>query len=177
MRYELTKEKYLSEKELAELTRVLERFKDRDPRNCNLLFLALHTGARASEILNITRKDFDSDDGSVYIRSLKGGRDREIPIPRWLVKRLAGMPPNEDGRLFSINYCRFKQVWWLYRPAKKKLHSLRHTFALNLYNRTKDLMIVKVALGHNSVATTMIYLDYHYTKNELRRAILGGTNR
>lgn len=177
MRYELTKEKYLSTNEFADLVRVLERWKDRDPRNCNLLFLAIHTGARASEVLNITRKDFDSDEGFVHIRTLKGGRDREIPLPKWLVRRLAGMPPSECGRLFPITYNRFKQIWWLYRPCKKKLHSLRHTFALNLYNKTKDLRLVKAALGHNSVATTMIYLDYHYTRHEMKRAILGNSGR
>lgn len=172
-RYEMTKQKYLLDCEQKELERLLERWKDRDPRNCNLLWMALHTGARASEILNITREDFDPKEATVFIHGLKGSDNREIPIPRWLAKRLEKMVPAEDGRLFPISYDRFKQIWWMYRPVKKKLHSLRHTFAINVYRKRHNVKAVQMALGHRDWANTMIYANYQYKMNEFRREILG----
>jgi site-specific recombinase XerD len=36
-------------------------------------------------------------------------------------------------------------------------HSLRHLFATNLYNETKDIVLVREALGHRSIQTTLRY--------------------
>lgn len=171
-RYELKKEKYLSDAEQLALNSTLEKFQDKDSRNCTLLWLALHTGARASELLNITASDLDFAEETVYIKGLKDSDDREIPLPPWLFKRVKALAP-DVGRVFPISYPRFHQIWLDYRPAKKKLHSLRHTFAINFYRREKDILILKVALGHRSLANTMIYSQYQYKTSELRRAILG----
>jgi integrase/recombinase XerC len=54
----------------------------------------------------------------------------------------------------------------------KKFHSLRHTFAIELYQKTKDLRLVQVALGHRNITNTMIYADYVYSQQELRKLIL-----
>jgi integrase len=172
-RYELTKPKYLLDDEQAALVTLLERWKDRDSRNCTLLWMALHTGARASEILNITREDFCPKEGTVFIRGLKNSNNREIPLPRWLAKRLDEIVPGEGGRLFPIGYDRFKQIWWMYRPVKKKLHSLRHTFAINVYRKRHNIKVVQIALGHRNWNNTMIYANYQYGTSEMRKEILG----
>jgi integrase/recombinase XerD len=36
-------------------------------------------------------------------------------------------------------------------------HSLRHTFAADLYRKTRNICIVQEALGHADLSTTMIY--------------------
>ena len=36
-------------------------------------------------------------------------------------------------------------------------HALRHSFATALYRRTEDVLLVKEALGHRSVASTVVY--------------------
>jgi integrase len=74
--------------------------------------------------------------------------------------------------LFPITYNRLRQIWDLYRPVQKKFHSLRHTFAIQLYKKTKDIRLVQVALGHRNVMNTMIYADYVYSQTELRKLIL-----
>ena len=75
-------------------------------------------------------------------------------------------------RIFPISYIRFHQIWDKYRPCHKKLHSLRHTFAIRLYKKTKDIRLVQFALGHRNIANTMIYADYVYSQEELKKLIL-----
>jgi site-specific recombinase XerD len=36
-------------------------------------------------------------------------------------------------------------------------HSLRHTFATKLYKRTGDVLLVREALCHRSISSTLIY--------------------
>ncbi len=172
-RYALNKNKYLLEAEVDRLQYILESFKDKDSRNCTLLWTLLHTGARAQEALNLRREDLNTYEQSVFIRGLKGSNDREIPLPSWLFKRLESeLKNNESDLIFSITYNRLRQIWDIYRPVHKKLHALRHTFAIRLFKKTKDLRLIQVALGHRNITNTMIYADYIYSQEELRRLIL-----
>ena len=40
---------------------------------------------------------------------------------------------------------------------RAKVHSLRHSFAASLYRRTGDVLLVKEALGHRSISSTLVY--------------------
>jgi integrase len=177
-RYALNKNRYLLEPEIERLNYILNSFKDKDPRNCTLLWVLLHSGARAQEVLNLKPEDLNTFDQSVFIRGIKGSNDREIPMPGWLFQRLekeagrAGAEKESTGTIFPITYNRLRQIWDLFRPVHKKLHGLRHTFAIRLYQKTKDIRLVQVALGHRNITNTMIYADYAYTQQELRKLIL-----
>ncbi len=172
-RYALNKNKYLLEPEVERLTYLLKSHIDRDPRNCLLLLLGLHTGARAQEILNLTKDDLNTYDRSVFIRGVKGSNDREIPLHSWLFDALEKYTRGiQSPKIFPITYNRLRQIWDFYRPINKKFHALRHTFAIRLYKKTKDLRLVQVALGHRNIMNTMIYADYMYSQEELRKLIL-----
>ncbi len=173
--YQLNKSKYLLSSELSELNRILSLFKEKDPRNTCLIELALSTGARASEILNLTWTDLDPEENTVFIKGLKGSNDREIPIKRSLFERLLDLKSVESkakDSVFKISYPRLVQIWSDYKPVNKKFHSLRHTFALNLYKKTRDLRLVQVALGHRNIQNTIVYAEYVYSTEELRKLIL-----
>lgn len=169
--YALNRNKYLLDPEFERLETILKSFIDRDPRNCLLIQLALQTGARAQELLNLDAKDLNEFEQSIFIRGIKNSNDREIPLRPQLYLLLKKHLPAE-GRLFPISYHRLYQIWQLYRPTPKKFHSLRHTFAIRLYKKTKDIRLVQVALGHRNITNTMIYADYLYSQQELRKLIL-----
>jgi integrase/recombinase XerC len=172
-RYALNKNKYLLEPEQERLEHILTSFANKDPRNCTLLWTCLHTGARAQEVLNLKMEDLNTYDETVFVRGLKGSNDRELPVPSWLfVRLLQEQARSKDQVLFPISYNRLRQIWEFYRPVHKKLHALRHTFAIRLYKKTKDLRLVQVALGHRNITNTMIYADYVYSQEELRKLIL-----
>lgn len=173
-RYALNKTKYLLPPEVDRLENILDSFMDKDFRNCLLLSLALRTGARAQELLNVKKSDFNFYEKSILIRGIKGSNDREIPLHSDFFKKLAEFVDsiNSSDLVFPITYNRFRQIWDHYRPVPKKLHALRHTFAIQLFKKTKDLRLVQVALGHRNIMNTMIYADYVYSQNELRKLIL-----
>jgi integrase len=176
-RYSLNKNKYLLSPEKERLEQILNQFSQKNLRDCLLLQLALKTGARAQELLNLQRSDLNTFDKSLYIRGIKGSNDRELPLSNPLFELFmrylnATEISSADQKIFPITYNRYRQIWEMYRPTHKKLHSLRHTFAIELYKKTKDIRLVQFALGHRNITNTMIYADYVYSQQELRKLIL-----
>ncbi len=185
-RYSLNKTKYLLDPEYDKLIYLLKSHIENDRRNCVLLLLALNIGARAQELLNIRWSDINEYDQTVFIKGIKNSNDRELPLPDWLFRELLkiksspGKPPKLGGAqlkispqlVFPITYNRLRQIWELYRPVNKKFHALRHTFAIRIYKKTKDIRLLQVALGHRNITNTMIYADYVYSQQELKKLIL-----
>lgn len=172
-RYSLNKNKYLLDPEVERLESLLSESRADCLRDSLILELALRTGARAQELLAIRRSDLNAYDETVFIRGIKGSNDRELPLPTPFFERLLRFA-NEQGaeRIFDIGYHRLRQIWTWYRPVPKKFHCLRHTFAIRLYRKTKDLRLVQVALGHRNITNTMVYADYVYSQQELKKLIL-----
>ena len=54
-----------------------------------------------------------------------------------------------------------------YKEKKLTPHTLRHTFATDLYRDTKDIKQIQKALGHSDLSTTMIYT--HLVDEDLQR--------
>jgi integrase/recombinase XerC len=181
--YIITHQKVLNKNELVALKRVCERhfplIKDR--RNAYIIILALECGLRASEVLGLTVHDFDPDEATIFIKSFKGSNARQLPIRPSLAREIKKytLESNEkDGwhqlpkslKLFDIAYHRLYQIWNYYTPNRDKtFHSLRHTFAVQMYTRTKDLKAVQLALGHRKIDNTMVYVDFVYNQTIMRK--------
>jgi integrase/recombinase XerC len=160
MNYSLTHEKFLSDFEVSRLESILQRFRSSNLRDVTLIRTALETGARAQEILNILPKDLDHERTRVFIRGLKKSSDRYIPVHLDLFDDIVTLTLGGSRPPFVVVYNTFRSIWLQYRPTKKKLHALRHTYAVRLYRETKDLMMVKHLLGHRNISNTIIYLDF-----------------
>jgi integrase len=50
-------------------------------------------------------------------------------------------------------------------------HDLRHSFAIRIYRKTRDLLLVQAALRHRSIASTTAYAR---TDDAAVRAAVGG---
>jgi integrase/recombinase XerC len=66
-----------------------------------------------------------------------------------------------------LNFARWLRQVGISRPFS--VHSLRHTFATRLYQRTGDLYLVQRALGHRQITTTEIYA--RVSDDSLRQAV------
>lgn len=171
----LNKSKFLQDDELKNLESTIHRQWDKEPRNAALLSLAFHSGARPSEILAIRKQDLNPQNNTVMFIGLKGSRIREIPIPHKLFQRLESLSKDlkPSDKIFPMALRTLQKVWDEYRPVPHKgIRSLRHTFALRLYIKTKDILLVKTALGHKSILNTMVYADYVYNQEELKKLLL-----
>ena len=176
--YCLTRKKFLSPDEQRHLTDAIDRNLKNPGRHAQALMLAvaLNTGGRAQEILNLRKLDFDPHARTLFLTGLKGSSDREIPLPQWLGNQLIGFSKGlmPQDRFFPICYNRLRQIWVFWRPAQKPFHCLRHTFAINVYTRTMDVRLLQLALGHKNIINTMIYVDFVYAQSELKKRLLGG---
>lgn len=161
--YFITARKYLSNIEYEQLkTRIENNWR----RDVLIIKLGLATGARAQELLNITHSDLNSIEQSVYIKGLKRSDDREIPIENTLFNALKALPLNET--LFNCSYSWLVKVWAKYTHGitDKPFKSTRHTYAMRLYEKTQDLLLVQAALGHREIGNTLVYAE-HFYKNQL----------
>lgn len=133
------------------------------PRERLMARLACEAGMRRAEVAACHRDDLIADhDGYSLIVHGKGGKQRVVPITNSLATeirsyRTAGhvFPGAIDGHL-SPNYVG-KMISRLL-PEGYSMHKLRHRYATRGYAATRDLFAVKEALGHESVATTQIYV-------------------
>lgn len=165
--------KFLSQAELENLFVTLEKFESSNFRDCVLIRLTYATGLRASEVLSIRWRDVDFSSESIWVEAKKGGKSRRLGLSVELfakLKRLMGDNLSRDNseRLFPITYQRFCQIWHMYRPAKKSLHSLRHTRAVEAYRISRDVKLVQQLLGHRDIRNTMVYLDFNYDLESIR---------
>ena len=137
-----------------------------------IITIFLFTGVRVSELLNIKFTDIqklDNDDIYKILINGKGSKQRYIYIKEdKIVKEFNFIKQNNSTQLlFTTN--RFKPLSRVgiynivtnkLRKAKidkKGVHILRHTFAKTLVSKNINLSTIKDLLGHENIATTMIY--------------------
>lgn len=169
----LTPDKFLSKEEEGRLLLCLEKWREEKLRDTTLFLFMLKTGARPSEALLLTWGDINVEDRSVYLRTLKKGMPRILPLTTNLLARIKKLGCVDDNeRVFKLSYPRLIQVWAEMRPAKKRPHCLRHTFAVNFYkNSGYDLLLTQQALGHHRLESTSVYLQIHCSVDDFRKAI------
>ncbi len=140
-----------------------------------LLVVALHTGMRRGEILNLLWKDVDFNRRLLTIHKSKNGEKRSIPLTQTLLNALRGFGKVIDisGKVFPISVRSLREG---FDKAVSKatidnfhFHDLRHTFATRLVQNGVDLYKVKELLGHKTIAMTMRYA-HHYPES-LRSSI------
>ena len=87
-----------------------------------IVIMALNTGMRKSEILNLKWSDVDLIHGKIYIRSSKSGRPRDVDINQWLTDTLTEIPRHpKTAYLFFDKYVKlYKNVRRSLETAKRK---------------------------------------------------------
>jgi integrase/recombinase XerC len=139
-------------------------------RDALLVELILNTGLRVAEAVSVDVGDINLTERKLTIVG-KGGDTQHIFLNTRLCERLRSFLEgrekateslflsNRDRRL-SIRHAQCTVYRWLKRAGITKrisVHGLRHTFAMNLLERTGNLRIVQQALRHRNIATTLIY--------------------
>jgi site-specific recombinase XerD len=131
------------------------------------------TGVRVSELCSINIEDVDFEDETIRVRG-KGGKIRIVfvdpetldDMARFIGNRIEGpLFPGQQGHHISPRSV--QHIFKKYAPAGITPHKIRHSYASELYRRSKNLRVVQENLGHTSIKTTEIYL--HTDLDERKR--------
>ena len=170
--------KYLDDSERTQLLKILADRRSAE-RDYMIVDLFLNTGLRLSElqVLNVSDVAGEKIEKTLIVRNGKGGKTREVPLNTlirshinqyliWKAKHGEGIQ-SDDSLFVSRNGLRLSKrpiqrlvKKWLRMAGLRQnfvVHSLRHSFATRLYQRSKNIRAVQELLGHNRLDTTMIY--------------------
>ncbi|MFN8179101.1 MAG: tyrosine-type recombinase/integrase [bacterium] len=161
----------MTEVEERRFVRTLDRgAKSAQGRRDRALFtLLLRSGMRLAAALALDVEDLDLRTGTarsvgkhVHVQDVVLPRDVTRTLRRYLVEeeiREGALFRSSRGRLSSrqaqYRFHALLAAAGIERPLT--VHSLRHTFATRLRERTGDLRIVQAALGHRHLGTTEAY--------------------
>ena len=150
-------------------------------REWMLLDVLTSTGMRVAEASDLRCGDVKAGYGesAVFIRNGKGDKSRTVQIPDSLKKHLKSFlkwkadryePTGTDDPLFigqrgpwtpaAIQQIvkKYLRRLGLYESGKS-VHALRHSYAVELYRKERDIRAVQKQLGHVTIQTTQKYAD------------------
>lgn len=178
---------YLNSDQVSTLLQAPDRNTWVGRRDHALLLVALQTGMRTSELINMSWADVHLGQGPHVRCRGKGRKKRCVPLRRdsktvlrhWLKERRGqandtvfvnqrNQPLTHDSLAYLVS--RNLTVARSLCPAltKKRItpHSLRHTCAMTLLQGGVDQATIALWLGHESLETTYIYLHTDLTLKE-----------
>lgn len=129
------------------------------------------------EIRLLSRKNFNDDFTKISLggRDNKSGRIRVVPIPEYVRLEIMNQKIDElelNANIFSrlsepLNESYFNTAWSRLKTSlldagiigkNHTLYSFRHSAAINLYMKTKDLFKIQQAMGHSNMTVTLTYM-------------------
>ena len=145
------------------------------------------TGIRASELIQLSPFDVDTEDRTLRVVRGKGGKDRNVPVtapaaaavesylarsrpmllaaeksgsgvyPAKASKRLFVSP--RGGVLYRATLDKLIRSWARQAGVKKRVtaHTFRHSVATHLLKHGADIRHIQALLGHESLTTTERY--------------------
>src|SRR5947199_2894499 len=131
-----------------------------------MVSVALHSGMRLGEILNLRWYDLDFSSGFILVRDSKNGESRHVPMDTILFALFRAYPrrvgadlvfsSSSGGRIVAVrtgfqNACKRAELTDL------DFNELRHTYASQFVMAGGDLYILKEILGHKSITMTTTY--------------------
>jgi len=141
-----------------------------------VISVLVYSGLRREELLCLCVSDVHLSEGSILVRSGKGGKSRTVYIGESCRSAL------REWFAFRTKDCKHEYLWARDRSRRVyecglvsmleqvkaiagladhnniKPHSLRHNYATRLMRNGADIKSIQAALGHAQMTTTAIYL-------------------
>jgi integrase/recombinase XerD len=172
---------YLSSDDLATILNQPDLKTVGGRRDAVLLSLLYDTGARVTELINLSVRDVRLESPAQIHITGKGERKRVVPLMQVTVELLSDylqeqgltevcdssepLFQNRFGKRLSRSGVRYILEKYVDRarsargaqPSKVSPHSLRHTKAMHLLQSGNPLVVIRDFLGHVDIKTTEIY--------------------
>jgi len=138
-----------------------------------IIILLYSTGIRETEFINIKLADINYEDNSIFIKTLKNGKNRHVSLrplcKKYLQAYLKQWNPIEyllNGQTVGSKYTSSSMLKVIKNVSDNKftVHDFRHTFS-TLTIEHENVFRTKEILGHKSLNSTLHY--YHIPKNQL----------
>src|SRR6266853_3181656 len=181
-----------------EVLAVLKAAREHATRDWAMVLLAYRHGLRASEVCGLKLADVDLKAGSISIRRLKGSLQTVQPLyphrgqplldeanalRAWLRER----QPDGSDYLFTsqkggkLDRTQFFRVFQTVAESaglsveKRHPHVLKHSLASHLVAGNVNLALIRQALGHCSINSTMAYIGTSDAQaaEALQKALMG----
>lgn len=179
----------LSVEEIDAMIAALPTGKEETPRNHAIIETIYGSGLRVSELCDARLSRLSLDDALLIVEG-KGSKQRIVPLSPTAVdlirdylplrSRLNIKPAGQDVIFLNRRGAPLTRVMVFYiirdlaamAGIKKTVspHTLRHSFATHLLEGGANLRAIQEMLGHESIATTELYL--HLDRSRLRRELL-----
>jgi site-specific recombinase XerD len=153
-----------------------------------VMFMTLYnTGARVSEIIRLQVGDVCLESMASVLIHGKGRKQRAVPLwsstkrhlKRWLLQLKSdshepffpsrgGRPLSRSGVEYRLRLAVKKAAEQFPSLEKRKIspHTFRHTTAMHLLQSGVDITVIALWLGHESPATTHMYIEADLTMKE-----------
>jgi len=130
-------------------------------------------GLRLNEACHLKPADIESERMMIRVNQGKGAKDRYTLLSPWLLDELRQywrtyrperwlFPSSQDPQRPLIDRSAQKMFYSALErcglPNRGGIHALRHSFATHLIEAGVEITVIKMLLGHRSLATTANYL-------------------
>ncbi len=166
--------KYLDNDTIMQSLDLIDRSKLLGLRDYAIIVFLYATGVRVSELINLTKNDYQNN--WIKVRYAKGSKQRVVPIANFAQKALDNYLEKRDNKneYLFLNYkgnpiSRISIFKITQKYCGVSPHVFRHSYATSLILGGADLIVVSELLGHSSLETTAIYT--HISQAHLRDTI------
>ena len=142
-------------------------------RNRAILAILCYAGLRVGELINLKSFDIKEVDCAVRVNNAKWKSSRLVYVPSYLfhyINKLLEVRP-ESKYLFCSRYGKKLLPDYIQKMVKRYAgkiapdkdihpHCLRHSIATIWLKEGKPIRGIQKQLGHTSLSTTQIYMDY-----------------
>lgn len=132
-------------------------------------------GARRTEFVRLRPEDVDFQARRVHFKWTKGDKPRDVdmgPTAERALRHLLALGPDPRGRVKGtvLGIAPATLTAWVNQAArdcgfpkgrKRRAHTLRATFASRLSHAGTPPEVIRNLLGHESIATTNVYLGIY----------------
>ena len=157
----------------------IRKFLDNCPPHLKpIATVAVFTGMRKSEILNLQWKNISFEQGIIYLLDTKNNERREVLMNETVKKALIAVPRHpaspyvfchKSGKPYTNVRKSFGATLKKCGIIDFRFHDLRHTFASQLVMMGIDLKTVQELMGHKSIEMTLRYS--HLSPDHKKKAV------
>lgn len=179
----------LTVEEIDAMIAAIPEGKDESPRNHAIIETLYGSGLRVSELVAARLSRLSLDDAVLIVEG-KGSKQRMVPVSPTAIDLIrhylpirgrTGIKPEGEDIIFLNRRggpLSRVMVFYIIRDLAAAAgitktvspHTLRHSFATHLLEGGANLRAIQEMLGHESIATTELYL--HLDRSRLRRELL-----